>query len=166
MSSFHPTPDDGDQVRTADPAELAERVIDTGVAEEPTNRVSNTLTEVADDVALVESFSHMVVIKTDDGLVSFDASLAAHGEERLLAQSDRSVATYDSALLHVEHRGGAQRGVLEAPDLRNLAQVLLCFATAAVAASLLLGLGLGVVAPVVGLVHQGVGKRRRHVDAP
>ncbi len=80
MSSLHPSGDGGHDVRTADPAELSGHIIDTGVAEEPTNRVSNLLTEVADDVALVESFSHMVVIRTDDGLVSFDASLAAHGE--------------------------------------------------------------------------------------
>ena len=110
MSSLHPRPVDRDQVQTADPVELAERVIDSGVATEPTNRVSNQLTEVADDVAIVESFSHMVVIKTDDGLVSFDASLAAHGEAVMDAVRGWRTDPMHSLVYthgHVDHVGGS-----------------------------------------------------------
>ena len=110
MSSLHPTPDDGHQVRTADPAELAERVIDTGAADEPTNRVTNQLTEVADDIAVVESFSHMVVIRTDDGLVSFDASLAAHGDAVMSAVRGWRVDPIHSLVYthgHIDHVGGS-----------------------------------------------------------
>ena len=57
-------------MKTADPVELSTRIIDSGVLDEPTNRVSNELTEVADGVSVVESFSHMVTFATDDGLVA------------------------------------------------------------------------------------------------
>ena len=74
---LHPKPRDLDRVTTEDPVELSSRVIDEGVANEPTNRVSNRLTEIDDDIAVVESFSHMVTFRTEDGLVCFDAS--GHG---------------------------------------------------------------------------------------
>ncbi len=117
MSSLHPRPRDADEAQTADPALLAERIIDSGVAEEPTNRVSNLLTEVADDIALVESFSHMVVIRTDDGLVSFDASLAAHGEAVMKAVRGWRTDPVHSLVYthgHVDHVGGSGAVIADA----------------------------------------------------
>jgi glyoxylase-like metal-dependent hydrolase (beta-lactamase superfamily II) len=58
---------------------LSARFIDTGRADEPVNRVTNELSEIADGLAIVESFSHCVVLTTDDGLVAFDASGVATG---------------------------------------------------------------------------------------
>ena len=44
--------------------ELSSRTIDSGTITEPTNRVTNELTELADGLALVESFSHSAVLDT------------------------------------------------------------------------------------------------------
>ncbi|MGD9999130.1 MAG: alkyl sulfatase dimerization domain-containing protein [Ilumatobacteraceae bacterium] len=54
--------------------ELSARIIDSGVADQPVNRVTNELSELADDLAIVESFSHSIAVRTSDGLVAFDAS--------------------------------------------------------------------------------------------
>ena len=54
---------------------LSSAMIDTGVAQSPPNRVTQELSEVADDVAVVESFSHVVAFRTGEGLVLFDTSL-------------------------------------------------------------------------------------------
>lgn len=58
----------------ADLIELSSRIIDSGVADEPVNRVTQELSELDDDLAIVESFSHSVVLRTEAGLVAFDAS--------------------------------------------------------------------------------------------
>jgi alkyl sulfatase BDS1-like metallo-beta-lactamase superfamily hydrolase len=108
--SLHPKPRDGDKVRTVDPVELSSRVIDTGVVHEPTNRVSNRLTEVADDIAVVESFSHMVVFRTDAGLVSFDASGAGSGQAVMEALRGWRTDPVHSLIYthgHMDHVGGS-----------------------------------------------------------
>ena len=75
--ALHPKPRDLHEIRTEDPIELSSKVIDEGVATEPTNRVSNTLTEIDDGIAVVESFSHMVVLRQPMKAWSrFDASSA------------------------------------------------------------------------------------------
>jgi glyoxylase-like metal-dependent hydrolase (beta-lactamase superfamily II) len=58
----------------ADLLELSSRIIDNGITDEPVNRVTGELSELADDLAIVESFSHSVVLRTDEGAVAFDAS--------------------------------------------------------------------------------------------
>src|SRR4029453_2810750 len=58
----------------ADLLELSARIIDSGVADQPVNRVTNELSEVAPDLALVESFSHCVAFRSEEGIVAFDAS--------------------------------------------------------------------------------------------
>ena len=40
----------------------------------PINRINHQLSELSSDVAVVEAFSHSIVFKTDDGLVTFDTS--------------------------------------------------------------------------------------------
>ena len=61
----------------ADLLALSERVIDHGEYDGPgsVNRVTTELSEVADGIAVVESFSHVVAFRTADGLVLFDTSL-------------------------------------------------------------------------------------------
>ena len=108
--SLHPKPRDGDQVRTVDPVELSTRVIDTGEAHEPTNRVSNLLTEVGDDIAVVESFSHMVVFRTEAGLVSFDASGAGSGQAVMAALRGWRTDPVNALIYthgHLDHVGGS-----------------------------------------------------------
>ena len=63
------------------PVELSDRIIDSGIAEPPHNRVVEQLTQVEHDVAVVESFSHSWALRTDDGLVCIDASGIGQGIE-------------------------------------------------------------------------------------
>jgi glyoxylase-like metal-dependent hydrolase (beta-lactamase superfamily II) len=65
----------------ADLLALSSRVIDSGVVDEPVNRITNELSEVADGLAIVESFSHSVVLDAGEGLVAFDASHARTGAQ-------------------------------------------------------------------------------------
>jgi hypothetical protein len=48
----------------ADLLALSTRIIDEGVLDEPTNRVTQQLSELANDLAVVESFSHVVTFST------------------------------------------------------------------------------------------------------
>ncbi len=68
---LHPKPRDLNKVVTDNPLELSSKVIDECATVEPTNRVTNKLSELADDIAIVESFSHMVAFRTEEGLVRF-----------------------------------------------------------------------------------------------
>ena len=49
----------------ADLLTLSSRIVDSGVAEDPHNRITQELSEVAADIAVVESFSHSIVVRTD-----------------------------------------------------------------------------------------------------
>ena len=53
----------------ADLLELSSRIIDSGVAEDPQNRVTQELSEVAHGIAVIESFSHVVLVRTGDQVV-------------------------------------------------------------------------------------------------
>ena len=108
--SLHPKPRDPTAFRTADPLELSARVIASGTADEPTNRVTNTLTELDDGIAIVESFSHMVAFSTDAGLVCFDASGALSGVAVAKALRGWSKKPVDSLVYthgHMDHVGGS-----------------------------------------------------------
>ena len=94
----------------ADLLALSSRVIDSGVVDEPVNRISNELSEVADGLAVVESFSHSVVLDAGDGLVAFDAS-----HERTGAQVAAAIGAWSSTPVthlvythgHTDHVGGS-----------------------------------------------------------
>ena len=64
----------------ADLLALSARIIDSGHADQPVNRVTNELSEIADGIAMVESFSHCVAVDTGEGLACFDASGVMTGE--------------------------------------------------------------------------------------
>ncbi|MGH3745674.1 MAG: alkyl sulfatase dimerization domain-containing protein [Mycobacteriales bacterium] len=94
----------------ADLLDLSARIIDSGAAGEPVNRITQELSEVADGVAVVESFSHSVALRTDDGLVVFDASGAATGgavAAAIGAWSSAPVGTLVYTHGHVDHVGGS-----------------------------------------------------------
>ncbi len=61
-------------VGMADLLDISSRIIDSGVVDQPINRVTNELSELAADLAIVESFSHCVAFDSGDGLVCFDSS--------------------------------------------------------------------------------------------
>jgi alkyl sulfatase BDS1-like metallo-beta-lactamase superfamily hydrolase len=94
----------------ADLLTLSSRIIDSGVAEDPHNRITQELSEVADDIALVESFSHSIVVRTAGGLVAFDASGVATGGAVVDAIRGWSGDPFSHVIYthgHVDHVGGS-----------------------------------------------------------
>jgi len=92
------------------PIELSTKVIDSGIVDQPLNRVTNEITELADNLAIVESFSHSVVWDTGDGLMCFDASGAGSGQAvvdsiRTWRKSPISTLVYTHG--HADHIGGS-----------------------------------------------------------
>lgn len=78
--------------------------------EEPVNRVTHELSEVADGLALVESFSHSIVLDGGDGLVAFDASHAMSGEKVVDAIRDWTSTPVTHLVYthgHADHVGGS-----------------------------------------------------------
>jgi glyoxylase-like metal-dependent hydrolase (beta-lactamase superfamily II) len=94
----------------ADLLELSSRIIDGGVADEPVNRVTHELSEIGDSLAIVESFSHSVVLRTDQGSVAFDASHKSSGEAvvgAIAGWSDVPVRRLVYTHGHIDHVGGS-----------------------------------------------------------
>jgi alkyl sulfatase BDS1-like metallo-beta-lactamase superfamily hydrolase len=90
--------------------ELSTRIIDSGIADEPVNRVTNALSELADDLAIVESFSHCVAWHSAEGLVCFDASGAFTGDAVVASLRSWSRAPVRSLVYthgHADHVGGS-----------------------------------------------------------
>jgi alkyl sulfatase BDS1-like metallo-beta-lactamase superfamily hydrolase len=94
----------------ADLLSLSTRVIDSGIVHEPVNRVNNELSELADGLAIVESFSHSVAFDSGDGLVVFDASGVHTGAavvESLRGWRDDPVSRLVYTHGHADHVGGS-----------------------------------------------------------
>ncbi len=94
----------------ADLLALSSRVIDSGVVDEPLNRITNELSEVADGLAVVESFSHSVVLDAGEGLVAFDASHERTGAAVAAAISGWSATPVTHLVYthgHTDHVGGS-----------------------------------------------------------
>ena len=96
---------------------LSSRIIDEGVTDEPVNRVSQELSLVADDIAMVESFSHVVALRTDDGVVCFDTSMDRTGGlvvEALRAWTHDPFHSLVYTHGHIDHVGGSGAFVADA----------------------------------------------------
>jgi len=94
----------------ADLFELSEKIITEGVANEPVNRINHQLSELTDDIAMVEAFSHSIVFKTDDGLVVFDTSGAAGGQAVVDAIRGWNKDRFNTLIYthgHIDHVGGS-----------------------------------------------------------
>ena len=108
--------------------DLSARFIDSGRADGPPNRVSHELSELADDVALVEAFSHVVAVRTDDGLVAFDSSGPGSGSQVLRSLRRWNTDPIHSLVYthgHIDHVGGSSAIAEEATQKsRPLPQVV------------------------------------------
>jgi glyoxylase-like metal-dependent hydrolase (beta-lactamase superfamily II) len=94
----------------ADLLALSNDVIDNGLTGRPFNRINNELSEVADGLAIVESFSHSVVADTGDGLVAFDASHVKTGQqivEAIKGWTSDPVTHIIYTHGHADHVGGS-----------------------------------------------------------
>ncbi len=90
--------------------ELSARIIDSGDVSQPTNRITNELSEIAQGLAVVESFSHSVVVDTGDGLIAFDSAHANTGEAVAAAISGWSSSPVTHLVYthgHADHVGGS-----------------------------------------------------------
>ncbi|MGA1074680.1 MAG: alkyl sulfatase dimerization domain-containing protein [Ilumatobacteraceae bacterium] len=95
----------------SDLIELSSRIIDSGVVDQPVNRVTEELSEIADRLAVVESFSHSVVLDTGDGLVAFDTSGANSGSavvEAIGSWAESPVTHVVYTHGHIDHVGGSR----------------------------------------------------------
>lgn len=94
----------------ADLLALSQRVIDSGTVDGPVNRTTGELSEVADGLAMVESFSHTVAWDSGEGLVCFDASHLNTGAP-IVAELSRwrpgRIHTLVYTHGHIDHVGGS-----------------------------------------------------------
>jgi len=96
---------------------ISERIIDSGVLSEMPNRVTQELSEVAEGLAVVESFSHIWGLDTGDGLVLFDASGVLTGAAAMEAMRGWCTDRVDTLVYthgHVDHVGGSGAVIADA----------------------------------------------------
>ena len=75
----------------------------------PLNRINFQLSELADDIAMVEAFSHSILFKTNEGLVVFDTSNLQGSGRVVDAVRNWSKDPFHSLVYthgHMDHVGG------------------------------------------------------------
>ena len=96
----------------ADLLAMSADIIDGRVAPNelgPLNRINHQLSELANDLAVVEAFSHCIVFKTDDGLVTFDTSNEHGGKKCVSAIQSWTHDPFNTVVFthgHIDHVGG------------------------------------------------------------
>lgn len=94
----------------ADLLALSTRIVDSGKADEPVNRTNGELSEIAEGLAMVESFSHVVTWNSGDGLVCFDTSHVNTGQQVVDSIRSWSSDPFNALVYthgHVDHVGGS-----------------------------------------------------------
>ena len=75
----------------------------------PINRINHQLSELSSELAVVEAFSHSIVFKTDDGLVTFDTSNEHGGTKCVHAIQSWTRDPFNTVVFthgHIDHVGG------------------------------------------------------------
>jgi alkyl sulfatase BDS1-like metallo-beta-lactamase superfamily hydrolase len=103
----------------ADLLAMSAQLIDDNAGDNPgvRGRTTTELSEIADGIALIEAFSHVVSIRTGDGLVLFDTSLESFGNGILTSLrrwSKEPINTVAFTHGHVDHVGGMDAVLKEA----------------------------------------------------
>ena len=101
----------------ADLLTLSGRIIDSGIAEDPQNRITQELSEVTDELAVIESFSHVILLRTGGraGGVRHERSgdrRGGGGQHAGLVAGSRPHVVYTHG--HVDHVGGSPAFVADA----------------------------------------------------
>jgi len=103
---------------------LSANVLDSADANDDTNhivnRITNELSEVTDGLAMVESFSHSVLVDAGDELVAFDASHANTGGavvDAISGWTDKPVRHLVYTHGHADHVGGSPAFAAKFGDL-------------------------------------------------
>ena len=110
----------------ADLLELSRKVIEG--ADEivgPVNRITHELSEIGDNLAMVESFSHSIIFRTDAGLCVFDTSSTIHGDKVVEALRTWTDAPLHSVVYthgHIDHVGGSGSFKRDAQEKGNSVQ--------------------------------------------
>jgi alkyl sulfatase BDS1-like metallo-beta-lactamase superfamily hydrolase len=97
---------------------LSTRIIDDGAAIYPV-RINQELSEIDDGVAVVESFSNVIALATDEGLVLSDTSGALTGGAVVKSLRGWSGDPFHTILYthgHIDHVGGAGAFVADAAE--------------------------------------------------
>ena len=96
----------------ADLLSMSADILDGRVTPEargPLNRINHQLSELATDLAVVEAFSHCIVFKTDEGLVTFDTSNEHGGKKCVSAIQSWTHDPFHTVVFthgHIDHVGG------------------------------------------------------------
>ncbi|MDH3754940.1 MAG: MBL fold metallo-hydrolase, partial [Acidimicrobiia bacterium] len=100
-----------------DPVTLSNQIIDTGEVTGNFNRLTQELTEVAPGLAVIESFSHVWLVETGEGLVGFDTSGVITGAAVVEAMRGWRTDPVHSLVYthgHVDHVGGSGAFIADA----------------------------------------------------
>ena len=99
--------------------DLSARVIDERITSVKVNRVTLELSELGDGLALVEAFSHVYAVATNDGLVCFDTSARRAGPSVVAALRTWNTQSFSTLVYthgHVDHVGGSGAFAADAVD--------------------------------------------------
>lgn len=92
------------------PLEASKRILDGTDSVFLINRITNELSELENDLAIVESFSHCVAWDTGDGLICFDASGVGSGEAVVQSLREWRPSPITNLIYthgHADHVGGS-----------------------------------------------------------
>lgn len=113
----------------ADLFELSDKILKQGFADGPVNRVNHELSELDNNIAMVEAFSHSVVFNTDDGLVVFDTSGAMGGAPVVDAIRGWSANRFNALVYthgHIDHVGGSGAFVASELEAKRTKPKVIC----------------------------------------